>query len=225
MNKLAYQPLPVLLRAEPSEARPTSNSAKFLRVIAALGTLFTLCGVGAIFFIGFKGLSKKETKEPVEVPLASASILSPAATPNVDRNVEARLPEPKQVLRGTIAEDRSIVDQPLPAPSANPTSTPAEVLQSEASVSEADSLKRERSENARINSHQELPGVIRKNLERRRRKAERARSRLEELYDKHAISWEAYKKGEQKYKSQIEKYRAEVNTGAESSDQESSDSR
>ncbi|MBV8141898.1 MAG: hypothetical protein JOZ60_07635, partial [Verrucomicrobia bacterium] len=152
MNKLAYQPLPVLLRAEPSEARPTSNSAKFLRVIAALGTLFTLCGVGAIFFIGFKGLSKKESKGAVEVPLAPASILSPTATPSVDQTLEARLPEPHQFLRGTIAQE-SIIDPPLPAPSANPTSTPAEVSQPEASASEADALKRASSENARTDSN------------------------------------------------------------------------
>ena len=48
MNKSAFQPLPVLLRAEPNDARGTSHSAVILRVIAALGTLFALGGTIAI---------------------------------------------------------------------------------------------------------------------------------------------------------------------------------
>jgi hypothetical protein len=36
---------------------------------------------------------------------------------------------------------------------------------------------------------------------------------LEKLYQKHLISSEAYKKGEEKYKTEIEKYRSAVNGG------------
>jgi hypothetical protein len=229
MNKLAYQPLPVLLRAEPNDARSTSNSARFLRVIAALGTVFTLCGVVAIFLIGFREVPKKEAKGPVEAPLPTATILSPAAAPSLDQPVGARLPDTNQVLRETIAEDRSIVDQPLPLPPANPTSIPAnptsiptQVSQPETPVSEGDSVKRERPEDARTTSDRYLSETARKNLERHRRKAEHERSRLETLYGKHAISWETYKKGEQKYKSQIEQYRTKMNASIEPNNQEAS---
>ena len=53
----------------------------------------------------------------------------------------------------------------------------------------------------------------RKTLEKERRAAERKRSRLEEMYQSHLISIEAYKKGEEEYKSEIEKYRSEMNAG------------
>ena len=53
----------------------------------------------------------------------------------------------------------------------------------------------------------------RKSLERKREEAERKRARLEEMYQKHLISNEAYRKGEEKYKSEIEKYRSAVNAG------------
>jgi hypothetical protein len=61
------------------------------------------------------------------------------------------------------------------------------------------------------NVEQQLPKSVRKHLEKERRQAERKRSRLEDMYQKHLISSEAYKKGEQEYKSEIEKYRSEVN--------------
>jgi hypothetical protein len=56
----------------------------------------------------------------------------------------------------------------------------------------------------------QLPKSVRKHLEKERREAERKRSRLEDLYQKHLISSEAYKRGEQEYKSEIKKYRSEV---------------
>jgi hypothetical protein len=36
---------------------------------------------------------------------------------------------------------------------------------------------------------------------------------LEDRYQKHLISSEAYKKGEREYKSEIGKYRSEINAG------------
>jgi hypothetical protein len=225
MNKIGYQPPPVLLRAEPIDARPTSNSARFIRVIATLGTVFALCGVVAIFLIEFRQLPPRtlDAKESVEVPVLPATIPTPAATPGLDQSAGVRLPDTdtNQVLRGTIAEDHSIVDQPPAAPAPNPTSTPAQVTQPEASVSDGDSLKIERPENARTNSDRYLPEALRNNLERHRREAERKRSQLEEMYGKHAISRDAYKKGEQKYKSEIERYRTEMNSRTGPNNQES----
>ena len=88
MNKTDYQPMPVLLRAEPSDARWTSNSARFLLVVATLGTVFALCGVIAIFLIGFSASPPRtlETKEPVEVPVLSATSVSPAAAPSPNKS-------------------------------------------------------------------------------------------------------------------------------------------
>jgi hypothetical protein len=217
MNKIGYQPMPVLLRAEPSDARWTSYSARFLRVVATLGTVFALCGVIAIFLIGFSALPPRtlETKGPVEVPVLSATSVSPAAAPSLDQGVGV-LPDTNQVLRGTFAEDHSIVDQPpTTAPARNPDSAPAQVSHPEASVSDGELLKRERPEDAPINRDRYLSEAVRKNLERARREAERKRSRLEDTYRKHAISSDAYKKGEEQYRTEIEKYRAGINARAE----------
>jgi hypothetical protein len=217
MNKIGYQPMPVLLRAEPSDARWTSYSARFLRFVATLGTVFALCGVIAIFLIGFSALPPRtlETKGPVEVPVLSATSVSPAAAPSLDQGVGV-LPDTNQVLRGTFAEDHSIVDQPpTTAPARNPDSAPAQVSHPEASVSDGELLKRVRPEDAPINRDRYLSEAVRKNLERARREAERKRSRLEDTYRKHAISSDAYKKGEEQYRTEIEKYRAGINARAE----------
>jgi hypothetical protein len=217
MNKIGYQPMPVLLRAEPSDARWTSYSARFLRVVATLGTVFALCGVIAIFLIGFSALPPRslEIKGPVEVPVPSATSVSPAAAPSLDQGVGVRLPDTNQVLRGAFAEDHSIVDQPPTAPARNPDSAPAQVSHPEASVSDTELLKRERPEDAPINPDRQLSEAVRKNLERARREVERKRSRLEEMHRKHAISSEAYKKGEEQYRTEIEKYRTGMNARTE----------
>ena len=217
MNKIGYQPLPVLLRAEPNDARLTSDSTRFLRVVATLSTVFALCGVIAIFLIGFSALPPRslDTKGPVEVPVLSATSVSPAAAPSVDQGVGVRLPDTNQVLRGAFAEDHSIVDQPPTAPARNPDSAPAQVSHPEASVSDTELLKRERPEDAPINPDRQLSEAVRKNLERARREAERKRSRLEDMHRKHAISSEAYKKGEEQYRTEIEKYRTGMNARTE----------
>jgi hypothetical protein len=223
MNKLGYQPLPVLLRAEPSDARSTPNSARFLRVIATLGTLFALCGVIAIFLIGFRAFPPKTlgSNKSVEVPVLPATTLSAAVAPSLDQSVGGRLPDTNQVSRETIAEDHSIIDQPPVAPAGTPTSTPAQISQPQASVSDGDSLKRERPEDAQSNPDRYLPEGVRKKLERHRQEAERKRSRLEEMYGKHAISRDAYKKGEQKYKTEIERYRTKMSVRTGPNNQES----
>lgn len=217
MNKLGYQPLPVLLRAEPSDAPWTSNSARVLRVVATLGTVFALCGVVAIFLIEFSALPPRtlESNGHLEVPALPATPASPAATPGLNHSIGERLPDTNQVLRGTIAEEQSIVDQPPAAPSRNPTSTPAKLSQPEASLSDGELLKGERPEDAPINTDRHLAEPVRKKLERERREAERKRSRLEDMYRKHAISGSAYEEGEEKYRREIENYRTGMNARTE----------
>ena len=67
----------VLSRAEPSDSQWTSNSARLLRVVATLGTVFAPCGLTAVFLIGFSALPPRtlETKGTAEVPVLSATFL------------------------------------------------------------------------------------------------------------------------------------------------------
>ena len=208
MSKLGYQPLPVLFRAEPRDARWTSNSAKILGAVATLVTVFALCGAGAICLSGFQPRTL-EPKAPVGVPILPATKVSPTVAVSQDNAMGILLTDANQVHRGTILEDQ-IIDQ-APTPALNPTSTPTPVPEPEASVSDNEFLKEQRPQGGRINLDRQLPEAVRKNLEKERREAERKRSRSEQMYRKHAISSEAYKKGEEKYRSEIERYRREIN--------------
>ena len=80
-------------------------------------------------------------------------------------------------------------------------------------MSDSELLRGDGPDFAPKNLDRKLPRSVRKNLEKERQEAERKRSRLEDMYQKHLISSEAYKEGEKEYRSQIEKYRSEVNAG------------
>jgi len=216
MNKFGYQPMPVLLRAEPNDARSNTHSAKILRVVATLGTVFALCGVIAICLIAFKAFppGTLESKASANVPILPETKVPPIASANQDDGIGTVLPDTNQPHGGSVPGDHSIVDQ-TSNPALNPASTPAPVPKPETSESDNGFLKEDRPEAAQINVGRHLSEPVRKNLEKERRQAERKRSRLEEMYQQHAISTEAYKKGEEKYRSAIERYRREMNANSE----------
>ena len=82
-------------------------------------------------------------------------------------------------------------------------------------MSDSELLQGERPETAVKVPEKHLSETVRKNLEKKRREAERKRSRLEELYRTHAISAEAYKNGEEKYRNAIQNYRKGMNVRIE----------
>ncbi len=215
MNKPGYQPMPVLLRAESSDARLTSNSAKILRVVAALGTALALSGVAAICLIAFNAFPAKrlEPKPPADVPRVPAP-QEPAATTSNPETVPDALPSEKnQSHGGAVVEDSSIADRGTTTAAAQPAA-PATVPAPDASVSDKDLLKGESTEADHSNPERHLSETFRKRLEKQRLRAERKRARLEEMYQQHAISSDTYKKGEEKYRGEIEKYRKQMNAGA-----------
>jgi type IV secretory pathway VirB10-like protein len=214
MNKLGYQPLPVLLRAETSDGRWTSNSAKILRVVAALGTLFALCGVIALCLIAFNVFppAMAPSKAPVEAPPLPATTVSSTAPAN--QNNETVTPLPDTNRHGAVSDDHSMIGQ-TSMPTPNPTSTSAPLTQSAAAQSDNELLKKEGPETATKVPDRHLPEALRKRLEKKRREAERKRSRLEAMDRRHAISSEAYLKGEEQYRSEIEQYRMEMNAHTE----------
>lgn len=220
MNKSAFQPLPVLLRAEPNDARGTSHSAMILRVIATLGTLFALGGTVVLCLIAFNAFPPKtlESKVPVgvAVPNLPATKVSPDAAGDQENGVGMPATNTNPSDRATIAEDHSIVDQ-TPVPALNPLSPPKQVTQAEASASDSELLNEQRPEIGRTSVDRQLPESARKSLEKKRRAAERQRSRIEKRYQEHAISSEAYKKGQENYRIQIDRYRREMspNQGAD----------
>jgi len=212
MNKVAYQPLTVLVRAEPSDTRWIPPSAKVLRAAATFATMISLFGIVAICSIGFSTFTPGTfgPKGSATVPVIPATEVPPTTSADQDNGIGILLPDTNQAHQGTIASAHSTIDQ-TSAPTLNPTPPAALVAEPASSVSDSALVQRERPEAIRKSLERELPKVVRKNLEKERREAERKRSRLEEMYQNHGISGEAYKKGEEKYKNEIEKYRREMN--------------
>jgi hypothetical protein len=207
MNKFGNRP-------KLNESRWTSKSAKVF--LATASALSALCAAVVICLIAF-GASKPKTvgsNGSAAVPILSAKKVSPATLAEKGNGNAAPLPDPNQPTQGTIAAGPSVSAQ-TPTPSLSPIPTPATVPQpeSKAFVSDSELLKEGQPDFVPENRERKLPATVRKNLEKERREAERKRSRLEDMYQKHLISSEAYKEGEKEYRSQIEKYRSEVNAG------------
>jgi hypothetical protein len=209
MNKSGYQPMPVLLRAEPSDLRPTSGSAKILRVIAAFGAVLALCGVIAICLVAFNAFppATQKSKAAADVPIVPAVKPSSAAEVSQNNGADAAtLTDPNQASAGTVSEDH--VQVPSVA-LVNPTPTPVPLQ------SDSDLLKTDRPVAAPVSVDRHLSESVRRKLEKTRRQAEEQRVSLEDDYEHHAISSASYKKGEEKYRRAIEKYRKAMNAGAE----------
>ncbi len=211
MNKSGYQPMPVLLRAEPSDLRPTSGSAKILRVIAAFGTVLALCGVIAICLVAFNAFppATQKSKAAADLPIVPTVKPSSAAEVSQSNGADpAALTDPNQASAGTVSEDHAQVPS---VALVNPTPAPATVpLQSD-----SDLLKTDRPVAAPVSVDRHLSESVRRKLEKARRQAEEQRVSLEDDYEHHAISTASYKKGEEKYRRTIEKYRKAMNAGAE----------
>lgn len=216
MNKLG-NPLVMILEKVPLN-KPGWASNPFKVFVGVGGTLLGLAAMGLICLFLFL-LSTHRPKTVGSNALTDAPVFpttkisGPAemtrAAEKGDGSVTA-FPGTNQADNGTIAAEHSAVDQ-TPTPALSPIPSPAPVPQSKSKAFASDSefLKGERPEPKK--QEQKLPKSVRKNLETKRREAERKRSRLEDMYQKHLISSEAYKKGEKEYKGEIEKYRSEVN--------------
>ena len=214
----------VLERAQPSDSRWISNSAKLLGAASIFVAVFALFGLVAICSNGFSGFSPgtPRPKEAVELPALQTSKISPTTAADQDNGVGMLEHDANQLQQGVIASDHAAIDlPPPPAPlAAPPAAAVAQPEQPDAKVLTKDKapLEVDPSNSVQKDLPRELPKGLRKRLEKERREAERKRSRLEELYQKHAISGEAYRKGVEKYRSEIERYRREVNGGGPKSE-------
>jgi hypothetical protein len=204
-----------------------SNSAKVLLKKVGPGTLLALLGAVTIYMIASDGFTRKTvatSKASVDVPAAGLRKDSQGA-PADDRNMATPglvVQDAHDADHRAIAEKNSAIEQ-TPAPVLTPPPTPAvgrnafaidsEFLKGQQPDVEPKNLEGQSTEAERKKSEKQPTEAERKSLERKRKEAERKRARLEAMYQKHLISSDAYKKGEEKYKSEIEKYRSAVNAG------------
>lgn len=213
MNKLGYQPMPVLLRAESGDARQTPNSAKILHVVAILGGIFAFGGAVSLCLVAFNAFrSRAVDSKGAGTSSFSVAQVYPAAPAGHEKGLDAPPADANQRQHDTIAGDRAAIDQP-PAPAQSASSAPGPMPQASTSLNANELLQGDHPESAQPVSEKPMSEATRKRLERQRRRAERQRAELEQSYQDHAISGEAYKKGEEKYRSAIEKYRREMNAG------------
>jgi hypothetical protein len=211
MNKLGYQPMPVLMRAELGYARQTSNSAKLLHVMAILGGIFALCGAVALCLVAFNASPPRavQSKAASSLPVTQVYPAVPAGHQN---GLDAPPADANQGRHDTIADDRAIREQP-PVPAQSASSAPAPTPQDSTFFNDNE-FKGDHPESARTISEKPMMNqVARKQLERERRRAERHRAELEESYQDRGISRETYKKGQENYRGAIEKYRSEMKVG------------
>ena len=215
-----YRLLMRRVKAHPRETRGKWNSAKVLIKHAAPGTLFALVGAVAIWLTASSAFMPKtlRSKTSASVPAMPAKDVPRSAAPekgdSIAMTLKATLPGKNESLpgNGTLAEE---VLPTNPPPAATPAASPTLLEGTQpgriALAKDSDLLDREPSESGRRSADGERQRTGRKTLEKARREAERKRSRLEEMYQNHLISSEAYRKGKEEYKAEIEKYRSEVN--------------
>jgi hypothetical protein len=213
-----YRLLMRRVKAHPREMRGRWNSAKVLIKHAAPGTLFALVGAVAIWLTASSAFMPKtlRSKASAGLPAGHAKDM-PKGTPSekddriamtlgaTSSGTKESLPG-SPLVEGTLLTNQSPASTPVPSPTLSQGPQPDRI----ALANDNEFLNREPTDTGR-RSDGERQKTGRKTLEKARRQAERKRSHLEEMYQNHLISSEAYKKGEEEYKTEIEKYRSEIN--------------
>jgi hypothetical protein len=200
MNKTDYQPLTVLMQSDSSGFAWALTPGRSSPTVIALRILIALCALLPICAIGFASFSISAAKKTIPATVAPKQSATPVPVPSADDRAAASDSDANRTGAAAITDKTQTVDQ-MPAPVALPVP-----LSETPSQPEATGNERTPAENAR-------PMAGRLKLEKFRRKLERKRAHLEQLYQTHAISAEAYKQWQEKYKGQISRYRTELNSG------------
>ena len=220
MNKLGNLTLNILEKVPLNKPLWTSNPVKVF--VGVAGTLLVLSAIGVICLLFSTHRPKRAgSNARLDASIFPATNMSTAAEKG-DGSVTS-FPGTNQGDTETMAGQHSAANQ-TPTPGLSPIPSPAPIpqVESKALTSDSEFLRGEPPKfgppgeksldrTGSKSVERQLPKAVRKHLEKERLEAERKRSRLEDLYQKHLISSEAYKKGEQEYKSEIKKYRSEVN--------------
>jgi hypothetical protein len=207
MNRLYRLPLRTGPKNLSSGVRRRRNWSK----IIATGIL-ALCAIAALVAIGIAAYTtlKNLTARPKPVAAATAST-SPAATPSPavavtgTNDVLMPLSDPNKVPPEGIATAEPSANQQSSPPASSPTPLPTPAA--------AVARHEQKTDSQPTNPDKSLSKSARKNLEKKRMEAERKRAHLEQMYQNHEISTDAYNKGKEEYKIEIQKYRDELKSG------------
>ena len=239
MNKLYRLPLRMRSKtqlADPRHRRKSTNPV--VAGILVVGALFALAAIGLMVF----GAFRHKPDMPKEVGITSAPAVadvSPAESKGTeskgkvnDAVVPLANPNPTLSSRSTNDQQASApapVANATPSHSSTPATPPTTTGLKHEQKTETDTKnpekpltktarqnlekKRQETETDTRNPEKPLTKTARLNLEKKRQEAERKRAQLEEKYQNHEISADAYNKGEEEYRNEIQKYRNELRTG------------
>ncbi len=172
-----------------------------LKIILA-GILVAVVAIGALGVAAVKVLQNVRSKHGGHTQVASANAsASPVIVGSQNPVVATTAPSPAISARPSpsVVTTPLVAAKPSPSVAATPVPVNSPVRQPTPLVSnDAPREKKPPSE------------AVRKNAEQARRDAERKRTHLEEMYKKHLISDEAYKKGQDEYQNELGKYRSRV---------------
>jgi cytoskeletal protein RodZ len=172
-----------------------------LKIILA-GILVAVVAIGALGVAAVKVLQNVHSKHGGHTQVGSANAsASPVIVGSQNPVVATTAPSPAISARPSpsVVTTPVVADKPSPSVVATPVPVNSPVRQPTPLVSnDAPREKKTPSE------------AVRKYAEQARRDAERKRAHLEEMYKKHLISDEAYKKGQDEYQNELGKYRSRV---------------
>jgi hypothetical protein len=196
----------------PLRTGPKNVSTSVRRRRSSLSIIITgliaLGGVAALFAVGFAAFLfyKRFLIESKPVPKVTASA---PATPS-----PTVTPLATDVLRPLADPNHSPSESLSPAQdAAAPASSPLVLMSPGVAASTPSPPQSEqKAETQSSTPGKQLSKAARKELEKERQAAERKRAHLEQMYQNHEISTEAYNQGKREYREVIQKYRSEVNS-------------
>jgi hypothetical protein len=197
------------LRTGPKNVSTSVRRRRSSPSIFATG-LIALGGVAALFAVGFAAFLfyKRFLIESKPVPKVTASA---PATPLPTVTPLARATD---VLQPLADPNHFPSESPSPAQdTAAPASSPLVLMSPGVAASAPSPAQSEQKAETQSNtSGKQLSKAARKALEKERQVAERKRAHLEQMYQNHEISTEAYNEGKREYREVIQKYRSEINS-------------
>jgi hypothetical protein len=204
MNRPRRKPLRLHLKVKPAVNLEYRQRRKRSLKIILGGILVALVAIGALGVAAVKVLQNVRSKHGGHTQVASANASdSPVIVGSQNPVVANTAPSPAISARPSpsVVTTPAIVAKPSPSVGATPAPLNLPVRQPTPLVSnDAPREKKSPSES------------LRKNAEQARRDAERKRAHLEDMYKKHLISDEAYKKGQDEYQNELGKYRSRVSS-------------
>lgn len=202
MNKHRRKPSRLHLKIKPALKLEFRQRRKRSFKIILAGILLAFVAIAVLGVAAVKVLQNARSKHGGHTQVASANAsASPVIVGSQNPVVANTAPSPAISARPSPSVATTPVSAARPSPSvmATPASLNLPVRQPTPLVSnDAPRDKKPPSE------------AVRKNAEQVRRDAERKRAHLEDMYKKHLISEEAYKKGQDEYQTELGKYRSQM---------------